>query len=553
MSSKRSNRRQRRDSAKIEKRERAQVRRDRSFFDTAAGSGLVIGLLVTMVALIYLQARGFQFISLDDPQYVSANPVVLNGLTAEGLRWAFAFGTSFYWHPLTWMSHMLDIELFGPDAGSHHMMNVVLHIANTVMLFIALRAMTQDAVKSGLVAALFAVHPLHVESVAWIAERKDLLSTFFWCLALYAYARYARGGGMRWLMAVNGAFILGLFAKPMILTLPFVLLLLDFWPLSRKGIASLVREKISLFALAIGSVIVTLLSQRGSAAVVSTEALSVFDRIGNAVVSYMLYLRDMIWPAKLAAFYPLAVPSPALVAFAAAVLVAISAAVIWLRRSHPYLLVGWLWFLGTLVPVVGLVQAGDQGRADRFTYVPLIGAFIAIVWIAAALLRSETQRRLGLATAGVMLLVLTWMAHAQAATWKDDLSLWARAVAVTKNNYRAENLYGVALTDRGQLEEGIRHYEAAIKVWPAYPEAHNNLGAARMDQARFADAISEFEAAKKAKPRDLNFRYNLAVALDAAGRREDAVSEVKAGLKIDPAFPSLLRAAEVFGISTTAK
>jgi protein O-mannosyl-transferase len=520
----------------------------RSNWNVGPEGVIVAAMLTTVVSIIYLQVQSFGFISLDDPQYVSANPMVLGGLTSDSIKWAFAFNSSFYWHPLTWMSHMLDVEMFGPEPGAHHLVNAVLHAANAVVIFAALRSMTKDTVKSAVAAALFAIHPLHVESVAWISERKDVLSTFFWSIALLAYALYARDRDWRWMLAVNIAFVFGLLAKPMILTLPFVLLLLDFWPLGRRGIIDLVREKLSLFALAIASVFVTMLSQRNSSAVVALEKFSLFDRLGNVAVSYVLYLRDMLWPTQLAAFYPLHSPTVIGVAGALLLLIGITVVVIRLRRSHPYLIVGWFWYLGTLVPAVGIIQAGDQGRADRFTYVPLIGIFVAIVWLCSALaMRSRLARQLMIPAPAAILIAFVVMSHRQAATWANDLTLWERAVAVTQNNYRAENLYGVALTDRGRLNEGIMHYEAAIRIWPAYPEAHNNLGTARMEQRDYVSAVNEFAAAKRERPRFPMFSYNLAVALDAAGRRAEAKAIVDSALRFAPDNPDLKNAWTVLG------
>ena len=511
---------------------------------------------MALVAVVFAQVREFGFISLDDPQYVSANPVVREGLSFAGVKWA-STSTSFYWHPLTWMSHMLDVSLFGMDAGAHHVMSAIIHAGSTALLFLSLRTMTGSSGRSAFVAALFAVHPLHVESVAWVAERKDVLSTFFWMAGLYAYARYCLKPRLPRMLAVIVLFAIGLLAKPMIVTFPFVLLLLDYWPLRRaskddalrRSWFQLIREKLPLFALALASVVMTLVSQRGGGAVVALEKFSWFDRIGNAVVSYVLYLRDMVWPAKLAAFYPLSAPSPSVVAACALLLAMITAAAFLLPRRYPYALTGWLWYLGTLVPVIGLLQAGDQGRADRFTYVPLIGLFVAVVWLAGDAFQRLRLSQLASTIAGLAVVTaFSAVTHRQISYWKDDLSVWERTVLVTRENYRAENHYGIALTDRGMLEQGIQHYESALKVWPDYPEAHNNLGTARMEQGRFEDAVREFSAASRIKPRDATFRYNLAVALDAAGRRADAVKEVEAGLRIAPAHPGLLRAAEVFGM-----
>jgi hypothetical protein len=521
---------------------------------------IVISALLAVVVLItYAPARNFGFILLDDPQYVSANARVLDGISIDGIRWAFAT-TDFYWHPLTWMSHMLDVSVFGRSPGAFHIVNVVLHTLSSVVLFVTLSRITKAAAASAAAALLFGLHPLHVESVAWIAERKDVLSTFFWMLCLLLYSDYCRTPAKRKMSVIAVFFASGLLAKPMILTLPFVLLLLDFWPFRRTGsdwrrsLARLAIEKMPLFALSLLSIVATLVSQRGASAVVSVDALSVSERIGNAIVSYVLYIRDMVWPSRLAPFYPLSPPGPGEAGIALLLVVAISAIAVRLARSRPYLLVGWFWYLGTLAPVIGFVQAGDQGRADRFTYVPLIGLFIALSWLTRDLLaRFNTPALLRTLSVALLAVALSLATRQQLMFWKNDLTLWARTVTVTSGNYRAENLYGVALTDSGRLDEGIAHYQSALRIWPENPEAHNNLGAARIDQGRYGDAVAEFEAAVRGKPNNLMFRYNLAAALDAAGRRADAIEQVKAGLAVDPSFPSLLKAAKAFGMSDASK
>lgn len=518
--------------------------RDRSTgtgWNPLLSQGALAVTMIVLVVVIYAPVHSYQFTTLDDPQYVSANPVVAQGLTRAGIAWAFAFTGSFYWHPLTWLSHMADVQLFGMDAGAHHLVNVVIHAANSALLFAALNRMTGAPGRSVFVAAVFAAHPLHVESVAWIAERKDVLSTFFSFGALYFYGAYARDKRLRTMLAVIVLFAAGLLAKPMILTLPFVLLLLDYWPLKRvasdtKGaVLPLITEKLPLFALGIASVIVTLLSQRGSASVVAFDALSPAARLSNAVVSYAVYLRDAVWPTRLAAFYPLVEPSRFALILAAVLLIVITAAVIRYRRQHPYLPVGWLWYLGTLVPVIGILQAGDQGRADRFTYVPLIGVVIGVAWLAVDIVDRRWNMRRALTVAGAaMVVVLAVVARGQLAFWKDDLAVWSRAVSVTSNNYRAENHYGVALTNRGRLQEGIQHYEAALRIWPDYPEAHNNLGTARVEQGRIDDAIREFSEAARLKPSSATFHYNLGVVLSNKGDTAAAVESVRRALALSP-------------------
>lgn len=507
---------------------------------------VVVLALLAAVVLIYLPVRGYEFISLDDPQYVTANPVIRSGLTRAGLAWAFSSAASFYWHPLTWISHMLDVQLFGVNAGPHHLVNVAIHAANTALLFAALRRMTGATEKSAFVAAVFALHPLHVESVVWIAERKDVLSSFFWIAGMYAYTSYVLAGRRRWMVFTALFFIAGLLAKPMVVTFPFALLLLDYWPFARWSpfdsdrvtrLRPLIREKLLLIGLAVASVVMTLFSQRGSGAVVALEKLPFADRIANAIVSYAMYLRDFIWPMRLAPFYPLESPPVATFATAVVVLSLISFAVVRYSRSHPPLLMGWLWFLGTLVPVIGFVQAGDQARADRFMYVPMLGIIISLTWVVA-----DLARRIGGGVAawvlrGVAIAVLIEIAvitRHQTAFWRNDVELWGRTVAVTKRNYRAENLYGVALTDRGRLVEGISHYLAALEIWPEYPEAHNNLGTARRDEGRIDDAIHEFSEAARIKPGSSTFHFNLGVVLSDKGDTTAAIAELETALQLEP-------------------
>ncbi len=516
----------------------------------------VIGIsavLVAVVAVIYAQMRSFGFISLDDPQYVTANPLVRAGLSWSGAEWAFTTGT-FYWHPLTWISHMLDVSIFGMHAGAFHLVNAAIHALNSVLLFAVLRRMTGALWKSAIVAAVFAIHPLHVESVAWISERKDVLSSFFLLASAYAYIAYAKTTRRKFMLIAIALFAAGLLAKPMILTLPFIFLLLDYWPLMRiRDEASLLRrwrplviEKIPLFALAVSSVAVTILSQSSTRAVVALERLPILDRVGNAMLSYCLYLRDLVWPYRLAPFYPLQPPS-ILQSVAAMLIIASLTMIAWRAgKEYRFVIVGWLWYLGTLLPVIGIVQAGDQGRADRFTYIPLVGILIVIIWGVDALLsRSKSFRLAGAAVSIVILLWLTTLARLQTSFWKDDLRLWQRTVSVTSGNYRAENLYGVALTDRGRLAEGISHYLAALEVWPDYPEAHNNLGTARRDEGRIDDAIAEFSKAVTLRPTNSSFHFNLGVVLSDKGDTTAAIREIETALRLDPADAAYARALQI--------
>jgi Flp pilus assembly protein TadD len=557
MTAKRSKRRDRRAlaraDARVAKPGSANARRTLSL---ASGSAISVALLL-LVGFIYSPVGDYQFISLDDPQYVSANPMVLSGFTYAGVRQAFALHGSFYWHPLTWMSHMLDVQLFGVDPGAHHAINALLHGINTVLLFFALRSMTRSDIRSAFVAALFAVHPLHVESVAWISERKDVLSTMFWMVSMLAYAQYVRDPRLIRKLLLIVLFALGLLAKPMILTLPFVLLLLDYWPLRRFELSSpekgrmlirLVVEKAPLFALSVASLAVTMISQRGSSAVVSMDSLSLGTRVGNSLVSYVLYLRDMVWPGRLAAFYPFAAPSILEVAIATAILLVLTGIAIRFARSLPYIAVGWLWYLGVLVPVIGLVQAGNQGRADRFTYVAIVGIFVALVWGAGDLAKRYRGVAAPATIAGVAIVIaFAGAARIQLGYWKDDIAVWGRAVSVTTENYRAENHYGVALTNRGMNPEGIEHYLAALRIWPDYPEAHNNLGTARMEQQQIDAAIHEFSEAARIRPNMATYHYNLGVALSTKGDTASALREVRKAHELDPANRQFSDAVKLLG------
>jgi protein O-mannosyl-transferase len=521
-----------------------------------SGKGLWVTIgLIALIAIIYAPVRHHAFISLDDPQYVVANARVTGGLTWDAVRWALTGSDVGNWHPLTWMSHMLDVELYGMNAGAHHLTSMVIHVMNAVLLFAVLYRMTGAIGRSAFVAALFAIHPLHVESVAWVAERKDVLSTFFWILTLGVYVNYVRNPSLGRKLAVIFFFALGLMSKPMVVTLPFSLLLLDYWPLKRvepeevtkfSAWWPLVREKFPLFVLVIVSSVITVAAQKSGGAVITLQGLPMSSRIGNAIVAYVDYMRDMFWPSRLAVFYPFEAPSAAYVVVAALILTAGTFVAVRAARRLPYVPVGWAWYLGTLIPVIGLVQAGAQGRADRYTYVPLIGLFIILAWGAHDLAqRARLPHSTLPLAAGLAIAASTVVSRIQVGYWRNDLSLWGRAVQVTHGNYRAENHYGVALTDSGRLSEGIEHYTAALAIWPDYPEGHNNLGTARMEQGRVDEAVREFSAAARVKPNDATFRYNLAVALNAAGRRSEAIGELRTALRSHPGNADLLRALQV--------
>ena len=454
----------------------------------------IVSLVVVTIA-VFADVRHHEFVAFDDPSYVTENPAVLKGVTWEGVRWAFTSVHAGYWIPLTWLSHMLDVELFGLDPGWHHIVSVFWHTLNTALLFWLLQAGTGRVVASVAVAALFGVHPLHVESVAWIAERKDVLSTFLWLLAIAAYARHVRrgGSGPGWLVLV--LFVAGLMAKPMVVTLPFALLMIDYWPLRR--IASLrsswwpvVREKLPLLAVALVFSVITFLTQHEARS--SLEQYSVGVRLGTAVVSYGTYVWRSVWPSGLAGLYPHAntVPWPSFLA-ALVVILVLSVVAVRLARSRPYAFAGWTWYLVTLGPVIGLVQAGVQSHADRFTYIPLIGIFVAAVWTADDLARSARTRRLTMALGAVVITSFALVAHRQVAYWKDSVTFWTRAMTQSFNvgDYDAHITIGKILHEQTRLIEARDQFSAAIRLRPAASEAHYLLGVTQLRAGSTSEAL----------------------------------------------------------------
>jgi tetratricopeptide (TPR) repeat protein len=458
--------------------------------------------LVLLTALVYAPVLRHGFVNYDDNLYVSGNPVVRQGLTWEGLRWAWTAAVACNWHPVTMLSHMLDVELYGVRPGWHHLTNLLLHLANVVLLFEVLRRMTGATWRSAAVAALFAVHPLHVESVAWISERKDVLSGLFFLLTLGAWLRYVRRPAAgRYLLALL-AFALGLLAKPMLITLPFVLLLLDVWPLGRlplaampaaserterrRALRALLLEKLPFVVLAVAVSAVALYTQRGAMA--SLAALPLRRRAANALVSYVVYLGKSLWPSRLAVIYPLPPSIPLWkAALAAALLAALTALALARLRRAPWLAVGWLWFAGMLAPVSGLVQVGRQAMADRYTYLPSIGLFIAVVWSAHALAQAAlpgelpargpgaTRRALLGAGAAVVIAALALTARVQVGAWRDSLTLFRHAAAVTDGNYVAAFHLGEELRMRGDRAEARRYYREALRIRPTLARARQRL------------------------------------------------------------------------------
>jgi tetratricopeptide (TPR) repeat protein len=521
---------------------------------------LALALFVATV-FVFAPVAGHEFVNFDDPQYITENAFVTGGLTAQAISWAFTSGYAGNWHPLTWISHMLDVQAFGLDAGAHHVTNALIHTASALLLFALLYRMTGAPGRSWFVAALFAVHPLHVESVAWLAERKDVLSTLFWMLTIWAYVRYVSQPRAGRYLTVVVLYALGLMSKPMLVTLPFTLLLLDVWPLRRLSLAAArrseivqrVREKLPLFALAIASSVVTIMVQQSAGAVKELAVLPLGDRVANALVAYVVYGWKALWPSGLAAIYPYPESIAAWrVAVALALLAAITALAIRACQRYPYVLVGWLWYLVTLVPVIGLVQVGSQPIADRYTYVPLIGLFIIVAWGVPELLAGWRWRTSALAAAAVLVIVAcTATARAQVHHWRNSVALWEHAVAVTTDNYRAEGNLGHALASEGRLDEAITHYREAVRIHPGYAEAHNNLGLALARQGRIEEAIPHYTEALRLSPGYFEAHSNLGAALAGLGRYGEAITHFSEALTLQPdnalARQNLVQARRDFG------
>jgi Flp pilus assembly protein TadD len=509
---------------------------------------LVCALLSAATLVTFWPLTGCDFVNYDDTAYVTENPHVLTGLSLANAGWAFRASCLGNWHPLTMLSHMLDVQLFGLNPAWHHFTSLDFHVANTVLLFLLLRRLTHRVWASALVAALFALHPLHVESVAWISERKDVLSTFFGLLSLSAYGRYAQEkpsdgrlpSSLLYLLSLI-CFALALMSKAMLVTLPFVMLLLDFWPLRRfhrSTLGRLALEKLPFFALAFvgASVSVLLLSQTGATHEMAEVGLG--DRLARALVAYQHYLVKMIWPANLAV--PCLRPAqwPVWKIFCAAAVVGTLSLGAFLQRRRPYLLVGWLWFLGTLVPVIGLVPVGAHAMADRYTYFPLVGLFIALVWAAADIAPGWNHRRAALgATATALLLLCAGAARVQLRYWRDSETLFLHALEVTRGNYIAHNGLGLHLFKQGKVVEAIRHYETALQLNPFYDVAHSNLARALADQTRYDEAEAHFKAALSLRPDDVKTRNNLGSLLVLQGRHEEAVRQFEEAVRLQPDHP----------------
>jgi tetratricopeptide (TPR) repeat protein len=501
--------------------------------------------LTLITTAVFHQVCTYDFTNYDDSKYIYENSNIQSGITLKAIKWAFTSGYASNWHPLTWLSHMLDWQLFGPKPWGHHLTNLIFHIANTLLLFIVLKQMTHRLWPSAFVAALFALHPLHVESVAWVAERKDVLSTFFWMLTMWAYVRFVSRPKIASYLLVLLFFALGLMSKPMLVTLPFVLLLLDYWPLdrfsSKRGKAGskyslpyLLIEKAPLFVMTLVSCIVTFVLQRKGG---SMMPFTLKLRISNALVSYVEYIGKMMWPSRLAVFYPHPDKNIAIlhVVISAVLLLAVTILILRFSKSRRYLVTGWFWYLGTLVPVIGFVQVGLQAMADRYTYIPLIGLFIIIAWGAPDLLAKWRYRESILALSPLLIiLVMSICTHFQLRYWKNSITLFQHALDVTKNNYIAHHLIGSALRKQGRLDETIYHYKKTIELNPRDSDVYLDIGAVLTAQGKFDEAISIYNKALQITPDLIELHINLGVALLESGKLEEAVKEFEKVLRVQP-------------------
>jgi len=514
-----------------------------------AGSGngrAVFGVCVFLVSVVWVvfgQTLGYGFVNFDDNHYVYENPQVIRGLNLKGIEWAFTHSVAANWHPLTVMSHMLDCRLYGLHAGGHHLTNLLLQAATTILLFLVLREMTGTLWRSAFVAAVFAIHPLRVESVAWVSERKDVLSGLFFMLTLGAYVRYVRNPqSLGRYLAVLFLFALGLMCKPMLVTVPFILLLLDYWPLKRFGTPpanhvsmarKLIIEKIPLIVFSMAACVATLLVQQPA------KAISFSLRISNALVSYVAYCGQMFYPTRLALLYPYPIHGLPVgkTILALLLLIAVSVGAFCWRQKHPFFLMGWLWYLGMLVPVIGLVQVGNQARADRYTYLPQIGLYILLTWLAVKLVAGWSSRRWVLGgSASLILVVLIACARTQTTYWRDSESLWTRSLACTSGNSIAHNNLGGIFRDQGRMEEAFAQFQMALAINPDFAEPHNNLGVVFARQGRNEEAVAQFQKALAVNPDYAEAHYNLGNAFLRQGDAAEAISCYHRALAIKPDY-----------------
>ncbi|HEU0275865.1 MAG TPA: tetratricopeptide repeat protein [Candidatus Udaeobacter sp.] len=512
---------------------------------------LICAVLALLTLAVYWRLQQNDFINFDDNVYITENPAVLGGLTWPDVKWAFTTGYTGYPHPLTWLTHQLDYQFYRNWAGGHHLTSVAIHVANTVLLLLFLWRTSGFVWRSAFVAAVFALHPLHVESVAWIAERKDVLCGFFFFLTLHAYVSYVKERSPLYYLLALLCFVAGLLSKPMIVTLPFVLLLMDIWPLRRLllgankrnsapsvTVLALIVEKIPFFVLAILWSVVTLIVQKQGGGLARIETVDTGTRIANAIVSYAFYIWKTFAPQNLALFYPYSRQLPwSAVLASIALLVLISVFCFYRRNTSPFLLVGWLWFLGMLTPVIGLLQAGAQARADRYTYLPQTGLIFAFTWAISDLAKSWPRQRALLAgTAAIALSLLAWRTWERTSIWHDSESVWRNALAATTANYTAHVQLCDALLKKGRIDEAIAEAEMSLQIHPNGAEGHSNLAIALSRKGDMENALAHLQRAVELKPNRPKLHYNIATALAEKGRLDEAISHYEQEIQIQPEF-----------------
>lgn len=520
---------------------------------------LIVLMLVAAIVAVYWQVQDHDFVLADDPLYIVDNSHARGGLSIDNLFWALTTGHAANWHPVTWLSHMLDADLFARNPGGHHLTSVFLHVMNSILLFFVFSRMTRSVWQSAFVAIVFALHPLHVESVAWAAQRKDVLAGLFCFITILVYTFYVERKRKTDYLLVLFFFSLGLMAKPMLVTLPFLLLILDYWPLRRYMISKenlrsgsqrqehqqtphiwfLIKEKIPLLVLSTISSVITFAVQQHGGAVSSWSFLSLDSRISNALVAYIKYLGKTIWPVDLAVFYPHPLTSLPLwqPLVAGVLLIAISALAIRTRRDLPYISVGWFWFVGTLVPVIGLVQVGEQSMADRYMYIPLIGLSILMAWGMSDLLAKFMHRRIILTTAGgIVMVALTGLTYSQVSYWKDTLALFDHAARVTTNNYVALANIGTVYQNKGKLDTAIQYYEQSLTFNKSYELARYNLAVALQARGENEKAIAQYLEALRLQPRNAAAHYGVAMLLSERGQIQESANHYTKALRIEPDY-----------------
>jgi len=507
-------------------------------------------ILLSILA-VYGQLHDYQFITLDDPTYVKENPHIREGLTLNGMYWSLTSVYSSNWHPLSWLSHMIDVELYGMDAGRHHMTNIIFHILNSLLLLYTLIRFTGNLWQSSVVAALFALHPINMEVVAWVSQRKTLLCFFFWLLALWSYQGYVKRPGMGRYLSALLFFIFGMMSKQAIVVFPLVLMLLDYWPLARyqsdkpdsamgrSGIfRALIKEKIPFFVIAFAGSILTYFAQKSGGAVTSFDILPLNVRITNALLSYSTYLGKAFWPHKLAILYPYPDSIPVWCVGVSTVLLGfITYCAIKTARRHPYFIVGWLWYLLILIPVIGIVQIGIQAMADRYASVPLIGIFIVLAWGFSEVSRAWDHRKLKLAALAITsLFVLMTATFKQAQTWRNSVTVFEQALSISTDNYLAYNNMGFAFSSQNRIDDAITQYAVALKLKPDYADARFNLGVALFVKGKYSEAVDQFARAFQIDPYNIKTLNNLGAAMTKLGRVAEAIQHYKAALRIDPEY-----------------